>query len=386
MADSVRIPLLAVTTYKITPPIQGGQKNAYHFYDALGKLTDLHVLGTADNEVPKNFSGNFDQCLPLGVGRYASPLLPGLIFRKLKKTGSRLLILEHPYLGWAAILLRLFRRVPFVIHSQNIEATRFKSMGKWWWRGLFFYEKWTHRFAAHQFFITPEDMRYAIDSFQLNPNKCSVIPYGINEEKTPSSEQRVQARKMLLEKHGLSANTCLMLFNGALGYAPNREALKLIIEQINPLLKQQFGKDYRILVCGGGLPETFQDLKNGSIENMLYEGFVDDIKAYYLGTDIFLNPVNEGGGIKTKLVEAIGMGLTAISTRTGAFGVPKESAPDKLWICDDDNLNEFVTHVRTAFIQYREHPTPSSFYDHFAWNSIARRAASTLQKVHQSTL
>ena len=377
---------LAVTCYKITPPIQGGQKNAYYFYQALGKITNLHVLGTNDNEVPRDFSGKFDGCFQTDISRYASPLLPMQIFQKMRKAGADILILEHPYLGWAAILLKVFCRINFVIHSQNIEAMRFKSMGKWWWRGLLFYEKWTHRFAEHQFFITPEDMHFAIGRFGLQENKCSVIPYGINEETPPSLEQRAEARSALLKKHQLSDDTCLMLFNGALSYEPNRKALELIIEKINPLLENKFGSAYQILVCGGGLSDQFQALKEGKIRGMHYAGFVDDIKDYYLGCDLFLNPVNEGGGIKTKLVEAIGFGLTAISTRTGAFGVPKETAPEKLWVVEDEQIEAFVKLVLTAFQEYRFSTTPASFYAHFSWNAIARRAADTLNAMRHKTL
>jgi glycosyltransferase involved in cell wall biosynthesis len=377
---------LAVTSYKITPPIQGGQKNAYFFYQALGKITDLHVLGTSDNEVPADFSGKFDGCFPTDIRRYASPLLPMLIFRKMRKAGADILMLEHPYMGWVAILLKLFCRVSYVIHSQNIEAMRFKSMGKWWWRGLFQYEKWTHRFAAHQFFITPEDMHFAIQRFGLDKDKCSVIPYGINEETAPTIERRAKARSVLLNKHQLTEDTCLMLFNGALSYEPNRKALELIIEKINPLLEKKFGIPYRILVCGGGLSDEFKALKDGNVQGMLYAGFVDDIKDYYLGCDVFLNPVNEGGGIKTKLVEAIGFGLTAISTQTGAFGVPKETAPEKLWVVEDAQIEEFAKLVKTTFQDYRFTITPNSFYAHFSWNAIAKRAEDTLRSLRHNTL
>ena len=52
------------------------------------------------------------------------------------------------------------------------------------------------------------------------------------------------------------------------------------------------------------MPKEYEDLKD--IKNLVYAGFVNDVDVYYKGADLFINPVNSGGGLKTKLVEAIG--------------------------------------------------------------------------------
>jgi hypothetical protein len=62
------------------------------------------------------------------------------------------------------------------------------------------------------------------------------------------------------------------------------------------------------------------ELKNYADQNIIYAGFVDDISIYFKGADVFINPVSYGGGIKTKLVEALGYNLNAVSTSNGAIG------------------------------------------------------------------
>jgi len=69
-----------------------------------------------------------------------------------------IILIEHSYLGWLGILLRALTGKPFVIHSHNIEAQRFKIAGKFWWKLYEQYERFVHAKANHVF-IKPKKMR-----------------------------------------------------------------------------------------------------------------------------------------------------------------------------------------------------------------------------------
>ncbi|MBK7558780.1 MAG: glycosyltransferase [Chitinophagaceae bacterium] len=75
---------------------------------------------------------------------------------------------------------------------------------------------------------------------------------------------------------------------------------------------------------------------------MIYAGFVEDINLYFKGCDIFINPVVNGGGIKTKLVEALGYDLSVTSTKTGAIGIPVEMTGNKMKISEDNDWKAFT--------------------------------------------
>ncbi len=72
------------------------------------------------------------------------------------------------------------------------------------------------------------------------------------------------------------------------------------------------------------------------------------LNLYLKGCNLFLNPVESGGGIKTKLVEALAYDLNAVSTGNGAIGVDPELCNGKLIICSDNNWNSFADAVFRA--------------------------------------
>src|SRR6202008_4176961 len=123
---------------------------------------------------------------------------------------------------------------------------------------------------------------------------------------------------------------------------------RIILEEINPRLLQEKGFNYKIIICGKGLPAELNELKEYADKNIIYAGFVDDIEVYFKAADIFLNPVQSGGGIKTKMVEAIAYGDTVVSTKSGAAGISKEISGDKLVVVEDNDWDKFSTRV----IQY----------------------------------
>jgi glycosyltransferase involved in cell wall biosynthesis len=119
-------------------------------------------------------------------------------------------------------------------------------------------------------------------------------------------------------------------------------------------------------------------LKDEEKNNIIYAGFVDDITVYFKGADIFINPVTDGGGIKTKLVEALGYNLTCISTIEGAIGVPESITGNKLIIVDHKNWAEFARAVSNTNLLNGN--VDDDFFNHFFWDKIAEKAANALKQ------
>lgn len=374
---SKNLHIACIIPYKVFPPKMGGQKGIACFYEYLSEQARLTMIASGDNDDPRFSNTEFLPVLGNSKLRYVNPLLFFRIRKILQSNRCTHLIIEHPYYGWLGILLKIFCRIPLVIHSHNMEALRFKSTGKWWWGILWNYEKFTHRMASLNFFITDEDKQYAIKQFKLKPGICHTITYGIGINKIPTNDEKREARKSLEIKHHIEPDDKIILFNGTLSYAPNLAAVDNIIHSINPLLQKSTSFSYKIIICGKGLPESHRMIREMEKDNIIFAGFVDDINPYFLATDIFINPVVDGGGIKTKLVESLAYNACVVSSASGAIGIPSGIAGKKLVVCADNDWNGFAN----AIVQCsHEHQLPQTFFNHFYWGHIAEQAVNSMSE------
>ncbi|HVZ96315.1 MAG TPA: glycosyltransferase family 4 protein, partial [Chitinophagaceae bacterium] len=331
--------VLTIVSYKIFPPKFGGQKGIANFYENLSRHENIFCITVRANN-PKAAPYRIFNKLSDSRLRYINIFYFGLCRKIIRENNISHVIVEHPYYGWLALLLKRFCGIPLIVHSHNIEAERFKSTGKWWWKIMRRYEKYVHSHADFTFCKTENDRRYFINNYKVDKEKVAVITFGISWNQPPSPDERKKAREALLMKYSLPESTVLYLFNGALNYKPNLDAVKNIVENINPLFIKK-NISYKIIICGKGLPPEMNNLKGYENANIIYAGFVEDIDLYFKGTDVFINAVTDGGGIKTKLVEALGFNLNAVSTINGAIGVDQDRCNGKLLLSSNGDWQSF---------------------------------------------
>ncbi len=203
----------------------------------------------------------------------------------------------------------------------------------------------------------------------IKAENAFLIPYGVELKEMPDDIQ--EQKEKIYAEYNIPANCKLILFNGALSYKPNSDALNFILDEINPILLQQQNFNYRIIICGKGLPEPFNNLKNYADKNIIYAGFVDDISIYFKAANIFLNPVVTGGGVKTKAIDAIGFGATVISCITGASGINAFVCGDKLKIVYDNDANAFAQAILKTSKEISK--TPATYYTYYYWGNIIKK-------------
>ena len=366
--------VLAIAPYSYLPYFSGGQKFIARFFYYLGNEVDLSVISVAGND----FSGvkNY-KTIPLlkkSFSRYYDRSLVSKISALVKKEEFDTIIWEHPYYAWLAFRIRKRTGVKTIIHTHNIEYQRFRSTGRWWWPVLKMYERWSFKKADAIFFITPEDKNFAITQWKIEKKKCIDLPFGIDIKNYP--DDKAACREQICRKHHISNEERIVLFNGLLNYKSNLDALKVILDEINPLLLPQVSFRYKIIICGKGLPEELNLLKNYADKNIIYAGFVDAIEMYFKAAAIFLNPVQSGGGIKTKMVEAIAYGATVIATTTGAKGIEKTLTGTQLIVTEDNNWHEFARSI----IDHADKngKPPREYYDYYYWENVIKNIMTAL--------
>jgi polysaccharide biosynthesis protein PslH len=361
--------ILDIIPYKILPAHMGGQKGIALFCKYLGEENELTAVSVEDNDLRLAETYKMIPLFTKERRRYLNPFYVLQIRKIIQQENIKNVITEHPYMAWMGWFLKKSLGIKWSVHTHNIEFERFRTLDKYWYRFLKMYESWVYNKADAVFFKTNEDIQFAIDNGMVKKENAVLVPFGIEIKEMPSD--KAEQKKRIYTRHDIPDGATLIFFNGTLDYQPNADALSFILNEINPLLLEDKSFDYRILICGRGLASSFNELKDFADKNIIYAGFVDDVYAYFKAADIFINPVVTGGGVKTKVVEAMGYGTTVVSCISGAAGIEISVCGEKIKVVPDNDSGAFITAIK----QIKNDPveTPASYYNFYFWGNIVKK-------------
>jgi glycosyltransferase involved in cell wall biosynthesis len=334
-------------------------------------------VGTEDNDETAPHLFTLHKLYSNKPSRYIPYKNIGKLTELIKANNTDCIICEHPYMALTAIRLSQQLKLPWFMHSHNIESQRFKDLGKGWWKILQMYEQYGMLKSQGVFFVAPEDAEFAIKHFSVQPDRCHVIPFGTKIAAPPvyTEQQITTARQQL----GLDKDTKALYFLGLQSYGPNADAVNYIVDEVMPRL-QQTGLKYEVFIAGKGLPEEIQQ-KITNTERIRYTGFVDNLDDFLMAMDVMLNPVMGGGGIKTKAVEALAANKMLVSSQSGAAGLIPSACGNNLLI-SENNWDSFVSNIVTATQQ--QPAIPQAFFDIYNLGNIARKTLSIMSEVVNS--
>ncbi|HEY9364419.1 MAG TPA: glycosyltransferase family 4 protein [Chitinophagaceae bacterium] len=365
--------IICLAPYKFLPAKIGGQKAIASFYQTLSRTFKVICITTTNNEKEKAVNFECRNIIANTKFRYINIFYLFRFQKIIQKETADYFETEHPYFGWLAILLKRMTGVKIIIRSHNIEGLRFKSLNRPWWRILLAYEGWVYRNADHVFFITDEDRDYAVKQLKVHFKNAITIPFGILQNTIPPLQKRRQATEWLIKKHQLNGDEKIILFNGSFDYKPNIDALNHLVHFIFPTLQKQ-SNGFILIICGQHLPQEI--ISQNTNPAIIFAGFVDDIEIYLLGSNVFVNPITDGGGIKTKLVEALAFNLNSVSYTSGAIGITESLCGNKLFIVDDNDSTGFAEAILQA--AHSNTDTPPEFFERFSTDNISTRLKEIL--------
>ena len=283
--------ILVTTPYDISPANYGGAVRTLEIAAALTRQAhDVKIL-SANNPVGKHY--DYKSVTPISY--FFNPFLVQKLKDVLSKFNPDLIIAAFPY--QSMMLLPIARKydIPIIYDAHNIEYLRFLRMGRPWVAGFVnVFEKLMIKHSVATICVSKEEESYIKDQFG---KPTVLIPNGVNtRNSTPDTEREYT-----------------FCFFGALDYLPNEKALKSI-QEMWPSIKAG-NADATLIVVGRNPPEWSKN-----IQDWLVLGEVESIPETISRARILLCPINEGGGSRLKIIEAVANGLLVLSTEFGAEG------------------------------------------------------------------
>lgn len=101
-----------------------------------------------------------------------------------------------------------------------------------------------------------------------------------------------------------------LLFTGNMQYEPNVNCVSYVVDKVIPLLTKEF-PHIQFVAAGMNPAKELQQIKSRHLQ---LTGWVDDLRNYYQVSRIFIAPMQIGIGMQNKILEAMSMGLTVITT------------------------------------------------------------------------
>ena len=114
-------------------------------------------------------------------------------------------------------------------------------------------------------------------------------------------------------------NTPTILFQGAMDWFPNRDAVDFFVTRMLPVLKQMV-PHIRFVVAGRNPPLNFVS-KFASVAGIEFTQNVPDMRLEIARATVCVVPLRIGSGTRLKILEAAAMAKSVVSTRIGAEGL-----------------------------------------------------------------
>ncbi|MEO1029407.1 MAG: glycosyltransferase family 4 protein, partial [Pseudomonadota bacterium] len=132
-------------------------------------------------------------------------------------------------------------------------------------------------------------------------------------------------------------------FVGGYRHPPNIDAVKWLVEDIWPLMRQ-YNIGAKLHIIGSHMPADFQDYSDTDIEVV---GFVEDLESYLSRIKLTVAPLRYGAGVKGKVGNSLRMGVPVVGTSIATEGMGLKSGEHVLAANTADQLARSMAQVYT---------------------------------------
>jgi glycosyltransferase involved in cell wall biosynthesis len=170
-----------------------------------------------------------------------------------------------------------------------------------------------------------------------------------------------------------------LVFNGALTYSANYDAMQHFLANIYPSIQAQV-PDVSLTITGS---TSGVDLAGLQLDESVYlSGYVEDIRPLVAGASVCVVPIRQGGGTRLKILEAMALGTPVVATFKGAEGLDLSPGQEVL-LADDpaDFANQVVRVLRDGVLRRQLATRGRQLVErHYDWAEIGRRFVSLVEE------
>lgn len=330
--------LLFVTQHLPYPPVSGARRREYELIKRLSKWIDVVVVAISkvyeedaqyvsalETIVKKVYlyqansqlslrSAN-EMNISLQVNRNYSKALLSDISNIVQNERIDIIHIEGFFMYYSIESLNI--DVPIVLCEQNIEYDIWSQQISYQNQTLScvykrqaeivqLYERHAWHMVDAIVSVTKDDAD-VINGY-LKHNKCKVVTNGYDH----SPNLFDTCMPVPTNKHDFN-----ILYVGNFDYYPNEDAANFLVIDVLPLIKNQISdiKLYLVGNIGGSGVESLAS------EMVVVTGRVDNLASYYINADVVVCPLRFGGGIKTKVLEALQYDKVIVISPIGLQGI-----------------------------------------------------------------
>ena len=231
--------------------------------------------------------------------------------------------------GMYAYWLSKKHRVPYIYNTHNVEYQRYLSTARSNWLR---YVLVPYRYIMESFVCRNAQLTVAISErdaevfrrWVAKPDLL-VLPCALDERAINPFYDEVETPRPII------------LMIGNFSYGANRESVYSVYRDILPdVLSRRPETIFRFI--GRDFPE---DIAHENIES---PGFVEDLMPEYAQATVIIAPIEFGGGLKIKVIEALATGKLLLTTEKGMEGIEYSELRNVQVI----SREKFATHILEA--------------------------------------
>lgn len=121
-----------------------------------------------------------------------------------------------------------------------------------------------------------------------------------------------------------------LIYNGALTYSANYDAMQYFVRDILPQIRAQEPR-VQLKITGRAPQFAINELSQDNVVS--FTGYVPDVRAEVRSCTLCVVPLRTGGGTRLKILEAMAVGTPVITTTKGAEGLEMQNG-EQLIIAD----------------------------------------------------